>query len=196
MNRQILTMLLSAAASTALLAEDAPERWTQPRELGAFQFLLERSPFSLPTAEESSPLTDRYAITGAVSINGDPLVFVMDRNTQERHMITKTTPKADVNLVEFLPDPDPRRMRATIRVNGQVATLSYSEPGPDPNMMQGGHAAAMPQPVPQPMPGVPPGGNIQPGAPGGPNMAVVNPGEPQPPRRIIRRRIINGQPGQ
>ncbi|MDX2080799.1 MAG: hypothetical protein SFU53_08445 [Terrimicrobiaceae bacterium] len=189
----LLPILITLAPGLLLAAEQTPERWAQPRELSSFQFLLERSPFSLPTAEESSPLADRYAVTGAVSINGEPLVFVMDRNTQERHMISKTTPKADVNLVEFLPDPDPKRMRATIRVNGEIATLSYSEPGPDPTQMQGGQTTAIPQPMPQPVPGAPPAVNAQPGAPA---MTVTRPGDQQPPRRIIRRRIINGQPGQ
>jgi hypothetical protein len=167
------------------------EAWTRPRDISAFQFLLDRSPFSLPTAEESSPLAERFALTGAVSIDGDPLVFVMDRTTQTRHMLSKKPNEQSMGLVEYLPDPDPRRMRATIRVGSEVATISYTESATQqPGQPQQSAAMAGPQ-----QPGAPavagvPGAIPQPGiAPG-----TGQPGS-EPPRRIIRRRVISGQLG-
>lgn len=166
--------------------------WTEPRELSRFQFLLDRSPFSLPTAEESSPLADRYTLTGAVAFDGNPVVFVLDKTTQERQMVTKTPNKQNIALVEYLPDPDPRHMRATIRVNGQVATISYVEQAvaqvQQPGMPQ---AMAVPPPNQQPgVPGTPPPGQIA--VAGQPSIQQQNPQSPQ--RRVIRRRIISGQP--
>ena len=125
-------------------------------------------------------------------MDGESLVFVLDKTTQERHMLSKSPNKLNMGLVEYLPDPDPRRMRATIRVNGQLATISYSEP-----------AATQGQP-----PGAPQNSGMAP-----PNQnpsAVVNPPTGQvlangtlpaiqqqnastPQRRVIRRRIISGQ---
>jgi len=179
--------MVLAAAALATAQDDAP--WTQPRELAAFQALLDRSPFSLPTAEESSPLADRFTLTGAVAIDGAPIVFVLDKTTQIRHMISKTPNKENMALVEYLPDPDPRRMRASIKVNGQVATISFAEPtaqqgqptAPNP-AMPGSPASASPSVV----------VNAPQAAPGAPGIQPQNPN--QPTRRVIRRRIISGQP--
>ena len=185
-------LVFSVLLGSAMAQNEDP--WTQPRDLSQFQFLLDRSPFSLPTAEESSPIADRYTLTGVVSINGEPMVFVLDKTTQERHMITKTPNKLDMGLVDYLPDPDPRRMHATIKINGQIATLSYSEP-----VAVQGQQPAAPQnmgPAPQnqnptAVVNLPPGQVLAAGAP--PNMQQPNAQSPQ--RRVIRRRIISGQPG-
>ncbi|MFZ4774561.1 MAG: hypothetical protein ACOYM3_04315 [Terrimicrobiaceae bacterium] len=182
--------IFAMVLGSVMAQSEAP--WTQPRDFARFQFLLDRSPFSVPTAEESSPLAERYTLTGAVAVNGESLIFVLDKTTQERHMLSKAPNKLNMGLVEYLPDPDPRRMRATIRVNGQVATISYAEP-----------VAASGQP-----PGAPQNSGM---APQNPNpSAVVNPPTGQvlangaipsiqqqnqstPQRRVIRRRIISGQ---
>jgi hypothetical protein len=193
----LLITVVSAQAARAESDSAAAEPWTEAREFAAFQFLLERSPFSLPTAEESSPVADRFALTGAVAIDGEPLVFVLDKTTQTRQMVSKKANDNNVSLVEYLPDPDPRRMRATIRVDGQVATISYAEaaaaqpPGSAPNMPTAMNGQAVMPNVPgaPQMPqvaGQPPGTTIAPG--------TGQPGQ-QPPRRIIRRRVISGAPG-
>jgi len=181
--------LIFPLISGAVMARNE-DSWLQPRDISRFQFLMDRSPFSLPTAEETSPLADRYTLTGAASLNGDPMVFVLDKTTQEHHMISKSSSKPDMGLVEYLPDPDPRRMRATIKVNGQTATISYSEPA----TVQGQQPqnAAMATTNPNPSAGVnpPPGQAVVPGAP--PNMQKQGTQPPQ--RHVIRRRIISGQP--
>jgi len=203
------TLLALAIAGGVACAEDAASDqtpWTKPRDIAAFQAILDRSPFSLPTAEESSPLAERYSLTGAADLNGDPLVFVLDRTTQSRQMLSKIPNSQKMSLVEYLPDADPRKMRATIRVDGQIATIAYAE------------AAAQPQPPGQPQmpaqPQMPGGAGAQPRpahagmVPGQPttvvNVPAAMPGSPafqqqgngaqQPPRRVIRRRVISGQP--
>ena len=184
-------IIFSMVLGSALAQNEEP--WSQPRDLSQFQFLLNRSPFSLPTAEESSPLADRYTLTGAASLDGEVMVFVLDKTTQERHMISKAPNKLDMGLVEYLPDPDPRRMRATIKINGQIATISYADPVAQqgqPGVSQG-PGMAMPQGQnPSAVVNAPPGQAIVAGAP--PNMQQPNP--QAPPRRVIRRRIISGQP--
>ena len=185
-------LVFSCFLGSVMAQNDEP--WAQPRDFARFQFLLDRSPFSLPTAEESSPVAERYTLTGAVSINGDPLVFVLDKTTQERHMLSKTPNKLDMALVDYMPDPDPRRMHATIKVSGQLATISYSEPA----AVQGQQQAApqIPGPMPQnPNPTAvvnPPPGQI---VAGGAAQNVQQPNAQPPQRRVIRRRIISGQPG-
>lgn len=189
----LIALLAFPLALLADPATDAP--WALPRELSNFQALLDRSPFSIPTAEESSPLADRFTLTGAATISGEQMVFVMDRTTQVRHMITKTPNAESLGLVEYLPDPDPRRMRATIRLGDQVATISFVEAAVAPQMNGAPQINAMAAPMP------PPGSPASPTAP--PVLAQpvpnMNPGTTQlgqqPPRRVIRRRIISGQPG-
>ena len=185
-------LVFSCFLGSVMAQNDEP--WAQPRDFARFQFLLDRSPFSLPTAEESSPVAERYTLTGAVSINGDPLVFVLDKTTQERHMLSKTPNKLDMALVDYMPDPDPRRMHATIKVSGQLATISYSEPAAVQGQQQG--APQIPGPMPQnPNPTAvvnPPPGQI---VAGGAAQNVQQPNAQPPQRRVIRRRIISGQPG-
>ncbi len=177
-------LVLPLARATSDAGTDAP--WVAARDLQSFSWLLERSPFSLPTAEESSPLADRYALTGAAGIGGEALVFVFDRTTQARHMLSKQPNAEAMSLVEFLPDPDPRRMRATIRVGGEIATIAFQEAG-NANSEQAPAAAPVPANGPQPPAAAQPA----------PPSATINPpaGDPSasPPRRVIRRRIITGQ---
>lgn len=185
LSKAILFALVTAAA----LAQTG-DPWAKPREISAFQFLLDRSPFSLPTAEESSPLADRFSLTGAVALDGEPLVFLLDKTTQTRQMVSKKMNQQNIQLVEYLPDPDPRHMRATIRVNGELATISYADPVP-----QAPQPAGPPQPggmLPKPPSAVvsaPAAPSAMPGSP-----AIQQPGDTPPAHRIIRRRIISGQP--
>ena len=180
----------SLVLGSAIAQDQDP--WAQPRDISRFQFLLDRSPFSLPTAEETSPLADRYTLTGAVSINGEPMIFVLDKTTQEHHMLSKEPNKLNMGLVDYLPDPDPRRMHATIKINGQTATLSYSEPAvvqiQQPGLPPNG---AGPNQNPTAVVNPPPGQAVAGGAPQ--NMQQQNAQPPQ--KRVIRRRIISGQPG-
>ena len=185
-------LVFSCFLGSVMAQDDEP--WAQQRDFSRFQFLLDRSPFSLPTAEESSPVADKYTLTGAVSINGDPLIFVLDKTTQERHMLSKTPNKLDMVLVDYMPDPDPRRMHATIKVGGQLATISYSEPvavqGQQPGVAQ--NTGAVPQnPNPSTVVNLPPGQILA----GGPPPNIQQPNAQSPQRRVIRRRIISGQPG-
>ena len=170
-------------ATTALIhgADDAP--WMEQRSMEKFQVLLNRSPFSLPTAEESAPMADRFFLTGAATINNEAVVFVLDKNTQGRHMLGAKPDSANNQLLDYKPDADPKNMSARIRIEGQETTIRYAE------------VPAEAQPAPQmPMnPQLP----QQPGAPQAPGAAAVQPANTngnEQPRRVIRRRVISGQP--
>lgn len=188
------TLRISAllALSGILHAEtDTPAApWLAPRSMDNFRALLDRSPFSLPTAEETAPGEERYFLTGAATINGEPVVFVFDKNTQVRHMLGRTPNGANNKLLEYTPAMSPRDMRARIRMDGADISVAYSDFGAEaggapqgpgvPPPMQPPQQAAIPG---QPQPPVPPQ-IIQPGAGA----------QDQPPRRVIRRRVISGQP--
>lgn len=181
---RLATAILFFLTAPALMqaASDAP--WMEQRSMEKFQVLLNRSPFSLPTAEESAPVADRFFMTGAATINNEAVVFVLDKNTQARHMLGTKPDAANNQLIDYKPDSNPKNMSARIRIEGQETTVRYAEL---PSEAQPAPQAFMNPQTPQPA-GVP---HQQPGA------AAVQPATPngnEPPRRVIRRRVISGQP--
>lgn len=158
------------------LAANAPAR-----SIEDFDFLLQRSPFSLPTAEESSPLAERFALTGAASWDGQERIFLMEKNSHERHMIMSEPNRLGMRLLEFIPSADPQRMSAKVQIGAEVATLIFQAPEPPAGGVQ------------------PPGSpSVRPGMPNS-NPAVQAGGGNQqtnPPRRIIRRRTISPRTNQ
>lgn len=194
-------ILLSAAAFASISAHAAdPENpaapWLASRSMDNFRVLLDRSPFSLPTAEEAAPGAERFFLTGAATINGEPVVFVLDKNTQVRHMLGRTPNAANSKLLEYTPSPDPKNMRARIRIEGMDVSVGYSDFGSE--------SGAVPQSLGAPPMMVPPGQPPQqagipapPQPPAPPQQNVqqsTGAQDAQPPRRVIRRRVISNQP--
>ncbi|MEN9468436.1 MAG: hypothetical protein RL630_169 [Verrucomicrobiota bacterium] len=192
--RAILILLLASKLS---FASDAPDLeaspWLKPRSMENFKSLLSRSPFSLPTAEESTAAPDRFSLTGVATINEKPVVFVFDKNTQNRLMLEQLEGNENSSrdrLVELFQNADPKNLRATVQIEGQRTEIRFSEtafsaPTGEPMPPQ----AAVPG---QHMPPQPP---LPPQQVTGQQSAVQpsnNSGTP-PPRRVIRRRVISGQ---
>lgn len=176
-----ILMIVTAPALTQA-ASDAP--WMEQRSMENFQILLNRSPFSLPTAEESTAVADRFFLTGAATINNEAVVFVLDKNTQARHMLGAKPDAANNQLLDYKPDSNPKNMSARIRIEGQETTVRYAElPSEAQPVAQPFTSAQTPQAP------LPPGQQ--------PNAPTVQPATPngnEPPRRVIRRRVISGQP--
>jgi len=194
MNFHQSTIRFSAllALSAVLHAEtDAPAApWLAPRSMDNFRALLDRSPFSLPTAEETAPGEERYFLTGAATINDQPVVFVFDKNTQVRHMLGLAPNSSNNKLLEYTPAMSPRDMRARIRMDGADISVAYSDFG-----AESGGAPQAPG-APPPMQPPPPQQAAIPGQPPMPpqNIQPATGAQDQPPRRVIRRRVISGQP--
>jgi hypothetical protein len=120
----------------------------------------------------------------------------LDKNTQVRHMIGRTPNAANSKLLEYTPSPDPKNMRARIRIEGMDVSVGYSDfgsesgavpqsPGAPPMMVPPGQPpqqAGIPAP---PQPPAPPQQNVQ---------QSTGAQDAQPPRRVIRRRVISNQP--
>jgi len=185
-----LTLCLLAATGVRSLPADEPsagQPWTLPRAIGQFDGLLKRSPFSVPTAEESAPLADRFLLTGAIALDGENQVFVFDRTTLARERVSIQPGSSGLQLLEYLPNPDPRKMRATIRLGDQTATIAFQEGAAPANTPSGGpppDPTVSPNPA---MPAIPAVQNV-PGPPGAP--------VPGANRRLIRRKIITGNQPQ
>lgn len=196
--RAILIFLLVSRLSVAAETPDLDsEPWLRPRSMENFKSLLERSPFSLPTAEENTAIADRFVLTGAATINETPVVFVLDKNTQNRLMLEKfssSDSSSKDQLLELFQDADPKNLRASVQIEGQRTEIRFAETSFEPPSGQ---------PMPpqanapnQPMPPMPPAPPLQPAATGQQQPAVQpgNNANAQPPRRVIRRRVISGQP--
>ena len=188
--RAILIVLLLSRLSLAAETPDFDsEPWLRPRSMENFKSLLERSPFSLPTAEENTAIAERFVLTGAATINETPVVFVLDKNTQNRLMLEKSNSSDSSSkdqLLELFQDADPKNLRASVQIEGQRTEIRFSETSFEPPSGQ---------PMPpqanapnQPMPPMPPAPPLQPAVQPGNNANA------QPPRRVIRRRVISGQP--
>lgn len=177
-----LAILFSLAPALLQAAGDAP--WMEQRTMEKFQVLLNRSPFSLPTAEETAPVADRFFLTGAATINNEAVVFVLDKNTQARHMLGAKPDAANNQLLDYKPDSNPKNMSARIRIEGVETTIRYaelpSESQPSPQVPMNPQVIQQPGAAPQQQGAT----SVQPATPSG----------NEPPRRVIRRRVISGQP--
>ncbi|MFZ4115546.1 MAG: hypothetical protein ACOYK6_02340 [Chthoniobacterales bacterium] len=124
----MLTSLYSRE-NTSKTESDAipPSPWMKPRQLSSFQSLLQHSPFSLATAEESSPLAERYAVTGIITLDGEEEIFVLDKNDQSRELLTKKPNKKSMSLVNIMKETDPNKLKATILVNGETGVITSPE---------------------------------------------------------------------
>lgn len=121
-----LSLPLMAASETVGSAADISRNaWEKPRDLSSFQQLLKHSPFSLPTAEESSPLADRYAMTGIVTINGEEQIFVFDSTDQSRELIGRKPNAKNMSLVSLIQDGNTAPQKASILVGSETGTIGF-----------------------------------------------------------------------
>jgi hypothetical protein len=159
----------------------AVETWEQSRALKDFPSLLERSPFSLPTAEEKVAPEDRFYLAGAATMGGEQVVFIWDKNTQQRLLLREGEDSSGNKLLEFIADPNPKNMRAKVQISGQTADVRFLDAAfvlsqaPEPPPAKGPAVATNAQAIPN--------SKIMPGTP-----------ESEMPRRVIRRRVISGSP--
>jgi hypothetical protein len=189
--------LIALLAGTLVAAEPPSESpWAQSRDLGQFSGLLKRSPFSLPTVEESAPLAQRFSLTGAVALDGENQIFVLDKTTLKRERVSAAPGPSGLQLVEFLPDPDPRKMRATIRLGDQTATIAFT-PNAAPSGAPPSAAAAENGAAKSSAPPVASAPSAPPAAAASAQVSPPPAGEDsakKPGRIVIRRPKISGNP--
>jgi len=183
----LTVLILSSGMIPPLLAETtagtppfssslAP--WERPRDISSFQQLLKQSPFSLPTAEESSPLADRYAMTGILTIDGEEQIFLFDRTDQSRELITKKPNSKNISLVSLVREGVSNPTKASIRVGTETGTIGFME------AVQTNPDHQTKAPVSSTL-----GGSVA-GMPALPPLPQLS-SAPPPNRRIIRRAPVN-----
>ena len=182
-----LSLPLMAASETVGSASDLSRNpWEKPRDLSSFQQLLKHSPFSLPTSEESSPLADRYAMTGIVNINGEKQIFVFDRTDQSRELIGRKPNAKNMSLVSLIQSGNTAPQKASILVGSETGTIGFLEStqqkgDPPAQAAPGSVAAGIPG-----VQGTQPGVNLPPLPP----LPQLPGNQPARGRRIIRRPVI------
>jgi hypothetical protein len=151
-----------------------------------YEMLWERSPFQLESIappEMSEGLAQRYALTGIAEINGEPIVFVMERATQNRVMVRSDAGEGDLSLVQVDVQAKYGESTATVRSGAEVGVVKFDATAGMPAIPQVG-MPGMPVPGRPAQPGMPQAGVSQP-VPGFPQP--VMPGQPAP---------VQGVPGQ
>jgi len=168
-----------------------------------YAVLWENSPFqteSVAPPVESPGLAQRFSLSGILRENGEYLVWVRERATQQSYMVSKNGPNViGLSLVEVAESPERQsEASATVRLGGEIGVIKFdavAAPGAPPPPM------AMPQPVPQPgvrafpqppraAPQVPPVAAAQTGYPG----AMPVPGQPGVPA-VIAPGVVPPVPG-
>lgn len=113
-------------------------------------------------------------------MGGKQVVFVWDKNTHQRLLLRAEADGSGNRLVEFFSDPNPKNMLAKVEIAGQTADIRFSDT-----------AFELSQAPQQPASKTPAASGAI--SPPNPQMTPATPGN-EPPRRVIRRRVISGKP--
>ncbi|QIF01439.1 hypothetical protein [Roseimicrobium sp. ORNL1] len=121
----------AAPASPATVPdEDLP----QPLKSDAFQGLLANSPFT-----RSLGISDSLILTGVAHINNEMVATLLDTQTMESHVVSKTPSREGWQLIGI--GGDPAQMHTwTAKVQmqgGQITVIRYQKPPPRPARSSG-----------------------------------------------------------
>jgi len=177
----------AAADNVTSDSEIVPEPYPASR----YALLWENSPFqneSVAPPVESPGLSQRFALGSILRQNGEYIVWVRERATQQSHKVEKNAPnKLGLTLVEVAENPTSRSdSSATVRLGAEIGVIKRDAAGaapgvpamPSPFVPQPANAGVRSFPQPQ-RPGIPtPMQPAQPGMPAPQPQAagVVNPG--------------------
>jgi len=168
---------------------DSPER-----SLDRYMHIWTAKPFVAATvvSPQAESLAQRYAITGYGQFGGTDVVFILDRVSLNRFTISQGREENGVALLDVAEKDDATRLKAKIRIAGEVAELTY-DPGVAGIMSAGVENPVLASngqpPIPNPNMGGQPQMNL-------PNQNQVTPvrrnGAPRP-ARVIQRKQIQSQ---
>ncbi len=144
-----VVMALSGQILPAAESEGAFKPAAHPVE--RYQHIWEKSPFvtEAPVIQESGGLAQRFALTGVASLQNQPMVFVLDRQSLSRLVVTSVRNQQGLELVSVEGQGDPKQSTAIIRLGTEQAVIRYDlaalqSVNPSP---ENPSPAAAPQPV-------------------------------------------------
>ena len=163
---------------------------SEPFPISRYASLWENSPFqieSIAPPQQSEGLAQRFVLGGILRENGEPVVWVRERATQQSYKVARnSTNNLGLSLVEVSETMDKQSdATATIRLGGELGLIKFdvaagaASPGmamPPPMARPPMMAAPIrpPQPVPGAVPGQP--GTAMPGVPAQQIPAIAQPG--------------------
>jgi hypothetical protein len=104
----------------------------QTRDVDRYRLIWERSPFVVgQPAPASEGSAGRFALTGMAALQDEPVVFVLDRKSLSRVMVTREPNSMGMSLVSVQRDADPLKSEAIIRVGPEQIRIAY-----DPEAMK------------------------------------------------------------
>ncbi len=164
----------------------------EPFPVSRYASLWENSPFqieSIAPPQQSEGLAQRFVLGGILRENGEPVVWIRERATQQSYKVARnSTNNLGLSLVEVSETMDKQSdATATIRLGGEVGVIKFdvAAAGAAPGMAMPPPMARPPmmpapirpaQPFPAAVPGQP--GTAMPGMP--PQQIPVNPAIAQP----------------
>ncbi len=102
----------------------APSKYDAER----YRHIWEKSPFvtEAPAAlQQSAGLAQRFILTGAASLQDQPIIFVLDRTSLTRLMVTKEVNQQGLVLVSLKEEANPQKSQATIRLGSEEGVIRY-----------------------------------------------------------------------
>ncbi len=162
-------------------AEHNEEIVPPPFPLSRYTSLWEHSPFQLESIalpSESAGLAQKYALTGIAQVNGEPIVFLLDRATQVRHMLDKKTNSDGLSLVQVNMEKKSDDSTAVVRQAGELGVVKFDATAPAMGALPTGIQGQVGQP--------------------GRSFPTQAQSPPQPPGAGVSTSmpIVTGQPGQ
>ena len=117
-------------ASAESKSEPSPAEGVVPPAFPVSRYtsLWEHSPFQLESIApptESAGLAQKYALTGIAQVNGEPIVFLLDRATQIRHMLDKKVNAGGLSLVQVNMEKKSDDSTAVVRQGEEVGTVKF-----------------------------------------------------------------------
>lgn len=122
------------SAETTAGAEEGPVGLPQPLDDSAYSTLLSNPPFT-----RALNLSESLVLTGVARIDGNPVVTVMDKNTNESFVVSAGRNNLQGwRLLEIEEGTAPEETQARLSVNGENISIRYGAAQLDPVADRGG----------------------------------------------------------
>lgn len=94
-----------------------------------YRSVWEKAPFAAWAPAASPPqgasLSQRFVLAGMATLNDEPLIFVLDRQSLARIVVTKKGDASGLRLVSVDSNSDPKQASATVRLGAEQDVIHY-----------------------------------------------------------------------
>ncbi len=127
---KIFPSILAVVAFVGNASAGEPEVFAPPANPAErYRSVWEKSPFvaeTPATAQKQGPgLSQRFVLAGMATLNDEPLIFVLDRQSLARIVVTKKSGAAGLQLVSIDSNTDPKQASATVRLGAEQDVIRY-----------------------------------------------------------------------